>query len=418
MKEIPSRIFLSLFLFVASVLTFGCGGAVGTSESSQPVPNPTNPATPNSNVQAITVNTGPASALGPDFNYVDGAFTSVTVCIPGSTTNCQTIDGILVDTGSPGLRILSSALTVSLPQQTDSSGNSIAECGVFADGITWGPVQTADVKIAGEQANSLPIQVIGSPNFSTVPRDCSAQGVPEDDLADLGANGLLGVGQSIQDCGTDCTASGPLSGGTYYTCPSSGCTDTTEGLLQQVQNPVASFSTDSNGVIVELPAVSGAEASVSGSLVFGIGTQSNNGLGGATVFGTDPNGYFNTTYKSAAYPAIMDTGSNALYFLESSITGIPGCNGITFFYCPSSTQSISVQNEAEAGTNGASGPAAFTVGNADTLLSNANNAAVNSLAGPSPGLFDFGLPFFFGRNIYVAIEGKSTPAGSGPYTAY
>ena len=30
----------------------------------------------------------------------------------------------------------------------------------------------------------------------------------------------------------------------------------------------------------------------------------------------------------------------------------------------------------------------------------------------------WGLPFFFGRNVFVAIEGQSTPAGVGPYWAY
>jgi hypothetical protein len=271
------------------------------------------------------------------------------------------------------------------------------------------------VKIAGEQASSLPIQIIGSPNFSTIPADCSSQGQPEDDLAGLGANGLLGLGTSVQDCGADCATSGPLSLGTYYTCPSSGCTDTTEGLAQQVQNPVAAFATDNNGVILELPAVSGAEVSVSGSLIFGIGTQSNNGLGGATVFGTSSNGDFNTTFQSTKYPSFLDSGSNAIYFLNASAAGIPVCTNLTFFYCPSSPQNISVVND---GTNGASGSVSFAVSNATTLVSNPDDAAINGLAGPSPGIFDFGLPFFFGRNVYTAIEGKSTPGGTGPYSAY
>ena len=130
MRALPSRIFLPFGLVMASMLTFGCGaGSNGSSGSSQKGNNPP------TNVQTITVNGG------PDSNFVDGAFTSVTVCVPGSTTNCQTISGILVDTGSSGLRILSSALTVSLPQQTNSSGNPIAECAAFADGITWGPVK-------------------------------------------------------------------------------------------------------------------------------------------------------------------------------------------------------------------------------------------------------------------------------------
>jgi hypothetical protein len=415
MRAIASRTLswcLASCLFGASILTFGCSSAHSTSASAQTV------TTTGSNVLAITVNAGPASALGPDFNYIDGAFTSVTVCVPGSTTNCQTIGGILVDTGSSGLRILSSALAVSLPQQTNSSGNPIAECGVFADGITWGPVQTADVKMADEQASSMPIQVIGSSNFPAIPSDCTAQGEPLDTLADLGANGLLGVGQSIQDCGVYCTESGAASAGVYYACPSAGCTDTTEAVAQQVQNPVASFATDNNGVIVELPAVSGAETSVSGSLVFGIGTESNNGLGDATVFGTDPYGNFSTTYKGTAYEGFMDSGSNAIYFLNSATTGIAVCPDISFLYCPSTAVTISAQNEAEAGTNGASAPVSFSVGDADTLLNSPNNAAVNGLAGPNPGMFDFGLPFNFGRNIFTAIEGRSTPGGTGPYSAY
>ncbi len=394
MRAFPSRVFLSFGMAVASVWMFGCGGA--SNSASEPSQNGGNPV---SNVQPITVN------AGPDFNYVDGAFTSVTICVPGSATNCQTIDGILVDTGSFGLRILSSALTVSLPQQTDTGGNPIAECAAFATTFAWGPVQTADVKIAGEQASSLPIQVLGSPNFSTMSSICSPPKMLIDDLASLGANGLLGVGQSIPDLQT------------YYACPSSGCSVTNEGLAQQVQNPVASFATDNNGVIVELPAVSGAEATVSGSLIFGIGTQSNNGLGGATVFGTDPFGNFNTTYQSTEYESFLDSGSNGIYFLGSTTTGLPVCPEIIFkyLYCPASTQTISVVND---GTNGASGTVSFTVGNGETLESNANDTAINGLAGPQVGMFDFGLPFFFGKNVYVAIDGKSTPAGNGPFTAY
>jgi hypothetical protein len=58
------------------------------------------------------------------------------------------------------------------------------------------------------------------------------------------------------------------------------------------------------------------------------------------------------------------------------------------------------------------------VGNADTLLSNLNNGVANGLAGPNSGMFDWGLPFFYGRNVYTAIEGANTPAGAGPYWAY
>jgi hypothetical protein len=32
--------------------------------------------------------------------------------------------------------------------------------------------------------------------------------------------------------------------------------------------------------------------------------------------------------------------------------------------------------------------------------------------------FNQGLPFFFGRNVFAAIEGQNTPAAVGAYLAY
>jgi hypothetical protein len=372
-----------------------------------------------SNVQAITVNTGPSAAAPINESYINGAFTSVTVCVPGSTTSCQTIGGILVDTGSSGLRILSSALTISLTQQT-ANGSPIVECLPFVDGITWGPVQTADMSIAGEEAKSLPIQVIGSSSFSTIPGGCTSMGAPEDDLATLGANGILGIGNFPRDCGDGCTVSGAQNPGLYYACPASGCVVTTESIASQVQNPVVLFAKDNNGVIIELPSVPAAtaEASISGSLIFGIGTQSNNALGSATVYTIDPStGNFTTVFNNVSYSdqSFLDSGSNALFFLDSNTTNIPTCSDDASFYCPTTTQSLSATNQ---GMNGTTGSINFMVGNADTLLSNLNDGVANGLAGPNSGMFDWGLPFFYGRTVFTAIDGQNTPACPGPYWAY
>ena len=418
MKRVWLQGLLSLGLAGALVATAGCGSSSSTTTTvgSGGGGGGTGSSTPN--VQAIVVNTGPAAGPPNNEPYIDGAFTSLTLCAPGSTTNCQTISGILVDTGSSGLRILSSALTISLPQQTGSNGGPVVECFPFEDGITWGPVQTADMTIAGEQAKSLPIQIVGSAKFSAIPNGCTSMGVPEDDLASLEVNGILGVGNVAQDCGGACTVSGAANPGLYYTCPAAGCEVTTEGLADQVVNPVALFVADNNGVIIELPAVSGAEPTVTGSLVFGIGTQSNNGLGSATVYTIDPStGNFTTVFEGVTYQdaAFLDTGSNALYFLDATTVKIPTCVDLTFWYCPATQQNLSATNK---GSNGATGTFNFVVGNADTLTADANTAAANGLAGPNPGTFDWGLPFFFGRNVYTAIEGKNTPGGVGPYWAY
>ena len=372
-----------------------------------------------SNVQTITVSTGPSAAPPVNEPYINGAFTSVTLCAPGSTTSCQTINGVLVDTGSSGLRVLSSALSISLTQQTAANGNPIVECLPFVDGVTWGPVQTTDMTIAGEEAKSLPIQVIGSSSFSTVPGGCTSMGVPEDDLTSLGANGILGVGNFAEDCGTACTVNGAQNPGLYYACPTATtCEVTTESLASQVINPVVLFATDNNGVIIELPAVTGAETSITGSMIFGIGTQTNNALGSATVYTIDPDsGNFTTVFDSKSYTdqAFLDSGSNALFFLDTPTTNLPTCSDDASFYCPSTTQNLSATNQ---GANGASGTFSFSVGNGDTLLSNLNDGVANGLAGPNSGMFDWGLPFFYGRTVYTAIAGANTPAGAGPYWAY
>ena len=58
----------------------------------------------------------------------------------------------------------------------------------------------------------------------------------------------------------------------------------------------------------------------------------------------------------------------------------------------------------------------FNVGNADALDGRLN--AFSEVAGPNPGSFAWGLPFFFGRTIFTAIEGQTTPGGVGPYFAF
>src|SRR2546428_12854128 len=130
-----------MLLLAAQVATPKCGeqGSSATSPAS------------GNNVLPIAVNAGPTN------NALNQAFATVTICVPG-TSNCQSIGGILIDTGSSGLRILSSAVTLSLPQQNGAAGAPVVECLPFVDGITWGPVHTADIRLAGEPANSVPIQ--------------------------------------------------------------------------------------------------------------------------------------------------------------------------------------------------------------------------------------------------------------------
>jgi Protein of unknown function (DUF3443) len=415
------RDFRKLFLAVtglACTFSVGCGGSSSSSTKANVI------AVSGQNVAPIVVNSGPVNA------YANGAFASVTVCVPGTST-CQTIDGVLVDTGSSGLRIVSSVLTIPLPQQKAPSGSPVAECLQFLGSYTWGPVQTADVQIAGEKAASTPIQMLSDTDF-TVPGACSNGFPSANTVATLGANGILGVGPAGQDCGTYCEQVQTSNFNPYYECSSAtSCQAVSESLAQQVINPVALFPTDNNGIIIELPTVSGSVATVNGSMVFGIGTQSNNALGSAKIYTMDSSLSFTVSYKGTPYSgSFIDSGSNGYFFLDSSIvpalTDCSTSSGASGFYCPSSTQNFSVTNQ---GVNGATGTVNFSIANAQTLFANTTATAFSQLGGPSiippatgtssiPPYFDWGLPFFYGRNVYTAIEKASTPGGTGPYWAY
>jgi hypothetical protein len=399
-----------------------CGGSSGGLGTSSMKPPTQVIASPGPNVVTLEVDAGPAALSSPSINT---AFVTVTVCQPGSTTNCETIPDIEVDTGSYGLRLVYGALSANfaatLPQQMAGT-LPVAECVVFAIGYSWGSVRTADVTISGETASSIPIQMIGDPALPNVPTSCSSNVPPEQDtVATFGANGLLGVGQFVQDCGGAC-ASGAVPG-TYYTCASNAttCIPVTQPTSLQVSNPVAFFSADNNGVIVELPPVGdGGAQSATGALVFGIGTETNNGLNGATVLTSDPSsGEITVSFNGASYPeSFIDAGSNAFYFVDSSIATCPQSSDAPGFFCPTSTETLSAQL---SGTNAASVTTGFDVGNAVELVTdNPTATAFPDIGAPNSNMqaFAFGLPFFYGRNVFIAIAGTGTPGGTGPYFAY
>jgi hypothetical protein len=408
-----SGLFRWLAVLSVSVLLAACGGGGGDSGSSSVSSSSSGSGSNSTPVVSTASNTVPIT-VGPGAqNFVNIPNVSVTVCAPGTNT-CQTINNIQLDTGSYGLRLASDAATQilgSLPVAQSTSNGQLAECTQFADGFTWGTVRTADVKIGGETASGIPIQVVGDLPDSTVPLNGCINGSNESTSRQLGANGILGVGVAATDCGVDCTNAATSN---YYSCPNgTNCSAIAVPLAQQVVNPVTKFAVDNNGVIVQLPAVATSAASATGTLVFGIGTQSNNALTGVTSYRTTDFGNLIGTYKGSSVTTIVDSGSNGLFFTDSSL---PTCTStFTDFYCPASAQALSA---TVTGVNGVTtGTVNFTVLNAQTLAASGTNYALNGLAGSIgsfPTLFDFGLPFFFGRNVYFGINSN----GNSPFIAF
>ncbi len=425
------------------VMLAACGGGGGGS-STTTTPTPTPVVTAAANTAVITVDAGPpALATGPNGFISDNlAFVSVTLCAPGGS-NCQTIDHVQVDTGSVGLRIeqsvLNPSLLAALPTQGDASGAQVGECYQYVDGYAFGSVRDADFQIGGEKVAGMPLQVIGDTGaFSTVPSSCSSSGGANlNTVTALGANGVIGLGVTQTDCGAACTVAGGSGAAIYYDCPASGCGQviaqaaSTTAPFQQLPNPIAAMGVDNNGLIITLPAVSASgQASATGKIFFGIGTQSNNALGSATVLATtdetarDGSGLITATYMGQSLPdSFLDSGSNLYLFVDSTI---PTCTGANFtgYYCPSAPIQISPTILAE---NGGAVSAAFQLNNAQTLLSLSNtsvlpgvgaNPTAQNLMNAYPSSFDFGLPFFYGRSIYTAIEGRTAGGLAGPFFAY
>jgi len=370
------------------------------------------------NVAAVVVDGGPSGSGG----VINVPFVNVTLCRPG-TSICQTIDHVLVDTGSYGLRILAPGVldpALVLPPVTSAAGNPMGECAQFLSGFVWGSVVRADVKIAGEIASSLPVQQIADTGaaFARIPSGCSGTGANLGTVAAFGANGVLGVGLFNQDCGATCAAQ--IIAGTYYECTASGCSSSKMPLANQVANPVAAFGTDNNGVLMAMPAVGSSGATtLTGSLIFGVDTQANNTMGAATVYTANSSGNFTTTYKGTSMTSsFLDSGSNGLFFSDSSIPQCPGSSGFSGFYCPATTLSLSAVNTSANGAT--SGTISFVIGNPLALDAAVTAAAIGGTSGRGSRsrAFDWGLPFFFGRSVYIVFDGSNTPHGTGPYWAY
>lgn len=366
------------------------------------------------NVVSITVSPGPYG------NYLNGLFGSVTLCKPNTTT-CTTVDNVIFDTGSVGVRIVSSALPAGfLSANTDGNGNTISNCTVFADGYTWGDVASATITLGGQTtASAIPVQVIGQSNYS-VPSTCSSgNGNPEQTAQAIGANGIVGIGLFQEDCGAGCTT--VANNGMYYKCSATSCVSSTVTLAQEIKNPVANLPANyNNGTVISLPAIDlNGTSNVPGNIYLGINTVSNNTFNNLTTINTSANGLINVTVNGVLYSeSFLDSGSSIYALIDGSM---PQCTGnYSGLFCPTSSTNlpITISTTASTQTNSSS----INIGNAQTLLSSTTNNAYNDLASvlnaPLNNAVDLGLTFFYGKNVATGIESTSSNIGTGSYFAF
>jgi hypothetical protein len=421
-----------LFVVLAPCLLCACiGGSKGTATNTVPPP-------PTVNTLAVVVDAGPVGAGGA----INRPYVTVKVCVPGSTT-CASIDHVLLDTGSWGLRLVGSVLTAGGVTLTPSAGGApgeiIEECAAFSGGQTWGPVALADVTLAGEVAAKVPVQVLDDTNAGAPPPStsvCVTSGSVHNQVSDLLANGILGVGVFAQDCGALCVSSSPAPE-IYYGCTGSAagvCTAENVALAGQVTNPVSAFASDNNGVIVSLPSLQNpnGDAAVQGEVIFGLATQTDNALPatGLTVLGTDAGGDFTATFNggTTALPALIDSGSDDYAFADSDpnmatcLTTAPppqqpSAPQWSGYYCPIvAPQSLFAVNTG-VGVNNATNTVQFAIADPNSFVATAT-AFTNLGGGQGSTRFTWGMPFFYGRKIYVGIDQTMSGTLKGPFYAY
>ncbi|PRC92580.1 DUF3443 family protein [Solimicrobium silvestre] len=437
---------ITISMFSATMLLSACGGGGSSNNGNSsptattpppvvtPTPTPPTPPTPptagtpamgcgnvtstgTGNTTQIVVDGFPCAAGGGvgQINQVDQPYVSVKICAPGSTTNCQIIDHIILDTGSTGLHIMASALSPSLqpgatglPLMAGSAGTTLTECEVYVTSYVYGPLATADVYIAGEAVKNLPMQVIAQPGYTT-PTACSkGGGTATQSTASFGGNGIIGVSFASVDSGL------------FFDCNNSASgTCVNDNSFVGLPHPVQKFATDNNGISITMPAIStSGVASAVGTLTFGISTQTNNVpststiplvLGFNTTNGTDGdfqtliNGYWQLTY--------MDSGTTEDTLLDAALPACTSASGASGLYCPTSVTNVSI-GLADFNTSTVKGTLTTPVGNASTLGASTNLAAFNDLiytngtaASAQPQVIGFSN--FFGHTMWVLFENSS-----------
>lgn len=405
---------LTVIFFPLFLLSCGGGGGGGGGSSAAPPSAATNaavslPLTNTNNQIPVVVEQNPAiSSVTLNLPYV-----TVTVCNKSST--CLSIDHVIVDTGSYGLRVLASFPGLSglgLAPVT-YGGLRVGECSQFIDGFMWGGVYSATVKLAGEVATSIPIQLISDPNLPNIPStSCTSTGGPNNGtLSGIEGNGLLGVGLLAQDPSP------------YYTCTTgsgSFCTPAptppTFPITSEVTNPVAAFGTDNNGVILQMPAVGiHGQSSATGVLTFGIDNNADNQLSGSSIIPTSSNTYFSAsiTGQTGTYPtSFFDSGSN-FYFI-SPLSGIS--TNSSGNYNPSTYTSLT-GTATSLTTPSSTAPLSFGLFDITADL-NANNLAFNDNGSTTTsGTADFGMPYYYGHSIGFVLSGQTVSEGAGPLYA-
>lgn len=403
-----------IVLALPFLVSFGAGAST-PSDRADAAANPTSstqgtPAAARSHPASTSANNVlPVSVQTPNYD-INRALVSVTVCVPG-TSLCETVDNVMVDTGSVGLRLQRSALRhpERFAAMAGPDDHALAECYRFVSSAAWGIVTRVDLRLAAIQASGVPIQIVdeASASYGDHPRpdSCLKGSKPT-------SNGTLGIAAvSLNDCKDPCFIS--LKTPRYYECTADGCTPVARAVAAnfRVVHPIAALPSDNNGYVLDIQPVpeSGATAA-RGTLTLGIGTRRNNALDVNNVVDLAPNGTFTTVWNGQSYPAsYFDTGTEEYYFATAPV-GARAC-GSHWCATPEAEFSATLKGQTTDAT------ANFRVGDSATLVRSGKGAFRNVaiVAHEDSRAFVWGMPFFIGRKVFVKLTEGSNGSGNAFY---
>lgn len=329
---------------------------------------------------------------------------SVTVCEPG-TARCATIDDVMVDTGSTGLRLEASAVPrwLRLPAHVGPDQRPLAECLHFLHDDAWGPLVQADLHMGGMSIGDLPLQIIaddGGPQPDACPRSSVRPT----------SNGTLGVGPHLSDCPGSCDGGSKSPG---YFVEEAGTWQAVRGPIDpadRLPNPVSRLPEHSNGVVFDLPLPpEGGAREVAGTLTFGVGTSANNRLDRAAIIPVSTTGRFTTTFRGRVYPdSYIDSGTET-YILDNP--ELPRCPGMDWAFCAEPGRWLEATVVGEAGTHHRW---PFRVGDYSTARARDLGASDGMAVAAEPGSTSFvwGAPFFLGKRVAVVLDGMRVPGSA------
>lgn len=340
---------------------------------------------------------------------INTMYVSIILCTNNAGTNCQTIDNIILDTGSFGLKINKSALAESfvlqMPRVITSDDKMVYACNTFGSGYVFAEEHYGVLKLDNTMTDDVIVQVIENSPTAEIPDSCIAKG-PFDNFESFGANGILGVNPAISLNNSSILLYKKNVNGIYEALS----LDDESRVPILNNNPLPNLSNNNNGFVISIPPVTqNTNTNVSGTMILGVNTSSMNQVTDKTNLVVASEADLSSVCNSACFysqitnpestiPAVFDSGTNGWVFMNDDL------RQCSYGFCPDTPFTwVSTVYSYDFAAN-----ESYQVTGVITKdENNPSGETVSFSVMPGWGYYNrsnetlYGSPFFFGKNVYV-----------------